>query len=255
MTFISLENVGIEFPVGGVHRRLLSGLKRTVGGAIRFGQNKSSGAAVVSALKNVNLDLKHGDRVGLLGHNGAGKSTLLKVIAGVYPPTSGTVSVDGKLACIFRAGLGLEPEKTGYDNIYSAGLVQGYSHAELLARKDEIVKFTELGDYLDLPVRTYSAGMRTRLTFAVATSVRPQILILDEGVGAGDMRFANKARHRMQDLVDSVEILMVASHSNQVLKQFCNKGIFLSEGEIKAFGDLHDVAAEYNAYIKKMNGE
>lgn len=209
-------------------------------------------SAVVTALKSVNLELKSGDRVGLIGHNGAGKSTLLKVVAGVYPATSGTVSASGTIASILRAGLGLEPDKTGYENIFVAGLVHGCARREMRRKVDDIVEFSELGDYIHLPLRTYSSGMRTRLAFAVATSLRPQILIMDEGIGAGDQRFIGKATRRMRDLIDSVEILLVASHSQSVLSRYCNKGLLMWEGEVRAFGPLEEIEQIYEEEIARQ---
>lgn len=216
--------------------------------------NTGSGSesTMVTALESINLRLQPGDRVGLVGHNGAGKSTLLKVVAGVYPATSGSVSTNGTIASILQSGLGLEPDKTGYENIFIAGLIHGCPRAEMQGKLDDIIGFTELGDYMHLPIRTYSSGMRTRLAFAVATSIRPQILIMDEGIGAGDQRFAGKAMARMKELIDSVEILLVASHSHTVLQRYCNKGVLMWEGRVAAFGSLAEIEQAYEEKVSSQ---
>ena len=248
---VTLENLSVEFPIAGVNRRLLAGLKKSVGGVISMNSGAGGPSTKVTALKSVNLQLRSGDRVGLVGHNGAGKSTLLKVVAGVYPASSGRVTTTGAIASILQSGLGLEQDKTGYENIFIAGLIHGCPRREMRKKLDDIIGFSELGDYMHLPLRTYSSGMRTRLAFAVATSIRPQILIMDEGIGAGDQRFASKAMARMKDLIDSVEILLVASHSHNVLQRYCNKGILMWEGQVAASGPLADIE---QVYEEKVSG-
>lgn len=253
MAHVTLKDLSVEFPIGNVDRSLLAGLKKTVGGAISMRTGSGAQSAVVTALKSINLELNSGDRVGLIGHNGAGKSTLLKVVAGVYPATRGIVATSGSIASLLRSGLGLEADKTGYENIFVAGLVHGCPRREMREKIDDIVEFSELGDYMHLPLRTYSSGMRTRLAFAVATSIRPQILIMDEGIGAGDQRFAGKAMRRMRDLIDSVEILLVASHSHNVLTRYCNKGLLMWEGEVRAFGPLGEIEQVYDEEIARLS--
>jgi ABC-2 type transport system ATP-binding protein len=254
LTRVVLKNVSVDFPVHGVKRNRARPGKKSVGGNIERAKNRLLGAQYVRALRNVSLELNAGDRVGILGHNGAGKSTIMKVIAGVYLPSRGSVDVEGRCAAIFRSALGMELNESGYENIFLTGLLHGFRRSQIQEKLDEIVEFAELGEFLHLPVRTYSAGMRTRLTFAVATTIRPQILILDEGIGAGDEAFAAKARKRMQDLVDSVEILLVASHSRSLLRRFCDKGLLMKAGEVAAFGDFDSVEEQYIGQIEQATG-
>lgn len=198
-----------------------------------------------SALNDINLDIKDGDRVALFGRNGAGKSTLLKVMAGVIPPTQGEVNVDGKIYSFFGRDVGVNPFLSGYENLYVRGLVLGLSKPVIEAKLIEIADFTELGENLNLPVTTYSQGMKARLTFAMLMFVDADVLLVDEGLGAGDRFFIDKARAFVDQLLDSSKILIFASHSEHLLKRFCNKGLLLKDGEIVDYGDFNEVCELY----------
>lgn len=232
MASIILDKVTVEFPIYNMSARSLKSqlLNLTTGG--KLGANAKS-KVVVKALDNVSLHLKHGDRVGIIGHNGAGKSTLLRTLSQVYEPTSGRVIIDGTISSLFDMTLGMDPESTGYDNIVIRGLIQGLTSKQIKAKVDDIANFSELGDYLAMPVRTYSTGMKLRLAFAIATSVSPDILVLDEIMGAGDAAFMNKARKRIDDLIQHSSIVLLASHSQEIINNICNKILRLETGKIK----------------------
>ena len=243
MAVISLNDVSVEIPIyevaGASLRKAI--LERAVGG--RFGR---SGAHVtVSALRNVTFEASDGDRIALVGNNGSGKSTLLRVLSDVYPPTSGTVRVQGHVSPMFDATLGMSMDATGMENIWLCGKIWGLSHTQIEESIDYIVAFTELGNYLDIPVRTYSAGMIMRLAFAIATVRNPEILLLDEIIGVGDAAFFDKAFTRLQGIVKRSRILFVASHADAILKLLCNKAIWLKNGEMIAYGDIETVIASY----------
>ena len=180
-----------------------------------------------------------------MGHNGAGKSTLLRVLAGVYTPNSGTVRVDGKVSPLLNAAPGLDPEDSGYENIKTCGMFLGMSADELDRKLPEIAEFSELGEYLDLPIRTYSTGMVTRLCFAIATAIDPDILLLDEGIAAGDARFASRAESRMRALIERTRILVLASHSETLIRALCNRGVLLEKGRVVELGPIDRVFDEY----------
>ena len=187
-------------------------------------------SSVVEALRDITLSLKEGDRVGLVGHNGAGKSTLLRLLSGIYEPTRGSARIRGRVAPVFDLGVGMDPEISGYENIIIRGLFLGQTRKQMLAKIDEIAEFTELGEYLSMPLRTYSTGMRVRLAMGVVTSIDPEILLLDEGIGAVDAEFMKKARVRLQDLVERSGILVFASHSNEFLAQLCDTAMWIDHG-------------------------
>ena len=189
------------------------------------------------ALNGVDLKLNKGDRVGLLGKNGAGKSTLLRVMARIYQPSSGNIEINGKISSLFDINLGFNMEATGYENIINLGILRGWSRGQAHAVVDEIEKFTGLGDFLSRPVRTYSSGMHMKLAFAVATSTVPDILLIDEVIGVGDALFMKKAQDRIMNLVDQVQILVLTSHSSDIIERFCNKVVVMDAGEVKYFGD------------------
>jgi ABC-type polysaccharide/polyol phosphate transport system ATPase subunit len=189
----------------------------------------------VTALDGVSFELKAGDRLGLVGPNGAGKTTLLKVLYGIYQPTSGTVEIDGRIDALFNIRLGFRPEATGRRNIVLRGLVNGWNEDQIAARMEEIVAFSELGPFIDLPLKTYSAGMAARLAFATATSFEPEILLMDEWIGAGDPAFQDKARRHMAELAERAGIIVLASHSHALLKNTCNKVLELDNGRAAAF--------------------
>jgi ABC-type polysaccharide/polyol phosphate transport system ATPase subunit len=200
---------------------------------------------VVKALQNISLRIDEGERVGLIGLNGAGKTTLLKVMAGIYPTTSGTAVTAGHVCPLFEFATGFEMHQTGYDNIRIRGLLLGMTHAEIERKMPEIAAFTELGAFLDYPVKTYSAGMFIRLAFAVSTSVNPEVLLIDEVMGAGDQRFAERARKRMLEFMREGKVLVFSSHSMEMLKSFCSRTVWLERGRIAMDGPTDEVIAAY----------
>ena len=243
MADIQLNNVSVAFPVYDNSSRSLK--KRLVGAATGGRIRSETGPSVVQALENVTLHIQHGDRIGLVGRNGAGKTTLLRVLAGIYEPGVGTVRVEGQVAPLFDLSLGMDPEGTGYENILLRGLFLGMRRADIEARLDEIAAFTELGTFLGLPIRTYSAGMRLRLAFAVSTSFHPDILLLDEGMGAGDATFLEKVKRRLQEFTSKATIIVLASHSEQLVRQMCSTSVLMEHGQIIALGNTNQVLALY----------
>lgn len=236
MASIRISDLTVELPVYGVDSRSLKKeVARAVGG--RFGADRA-GHTVVRALDGLNLELRPGDRLGLIGGNGAGKTTLLRVLAGAYPPTQGRVEITGKVNALLDVGIGLDPAATGYENIYMRGLLNGLTRAEVDARIDEIASFSELGDFLRFPLKTYSAGMQARLAFAVATSMEADILLMDEWLAVGDADFRAAAHDRLAALVDRASILVLASHDSTIIESLCNRTIRLAQGRVVETQDL-----------------
>ncbi len=244
MATIRLRDVSIDFPIyQGGSRSLKKTLMRAgAGGKILADAGRH---LVVHALDKISLDIEDGDRVALIGPNGAGKTTLLRVLAGTFEPTEGLVRVDGKVAPLFDSALGLNHDATGYENIVLRGVYMGMAPREMVGRIDEIAAFTELGDYLRMPIRSYSSGMLMRLAFGVATCIRPEILLMDEWLLAGDAYFLEKARHRLASFVSGAKILVLASHSELIVREWCNKALFLERGQIRQFGPVDEVLATY----------
>lgn len=245
---ISLEDVSVSFPIyhGGSRSLKKSLLFRGTAGHLA---RDASERIMVQALRNITARFTSGDRVALVGSNGAGKTTLLRVMAGIYEPISGVVRSQGRISPMFDIGLGIDSDISGYDNIRLRGMILGLTPTEIEERMDDIAEFTELGDFLDIPVRTYSSGMMTRLTFAVATCFAPEVLLMDEWIMAGDASFISKAEHRVQKFIQKASILVLASHSLPILERFCNKALWMDQGEIKASGDIRAILAEYSESI------
>jgi ABC-type polysaccharide/polyol phosphate transport system ATPase subunit len=247
LTSIIASNVTIDFPIyGASHRSLRQTLLARNGGLIRHEGAGRQQRIIIRALDNVSFTLRNGDRLGLIGHNGAGKSTLLKVLAGVYTPDSGSIRIEGRVSPLFNAAPGLDPDDNGYENIKTCGMFLGMSSEEIDRKLPDIVDFCELGEYLDLPVRTYSTGMVARLGFAIATAIEPDILLLDEGLGAGDARFAARAESRMQGLIQRTRILVLASHSDPLIRSMCNRAILLEKGRVIELGPIDEVINHYH---------
>jgi ABC-2 type transport system ATP-binding protein/lipopolysaccharide transport system ATP-binding protein len=245
-TELTLENVSVSFPIyhGGSRSLKKNLLFRSSGGHLASDANHR---ITVEAIRDVSVRFQPGDRVALVGSNGAGKTTLLRVMAGIYEPVSGTVTSRGRISPMFDIGLGIDTEISGYENIRLRGVILGLTPAEIEERMQEIVEFTELGDYLDIPVRTYSTGMMTRLVFAVATCFAPEILLMDEWIVAGDAAFISKAQHRIESFVQNASIMIVASHSLAICRQFCNKAMWMEGGQIRAFGPVNEILDAYVA--------
>ncbi|MFQ6394797.1 ABC transporter ATP-binding protein [Nocardia sp. KC 131] len=240
---IETRNAWVEFPIfDAKSRSLKKAFLGKAGGAI--GRNQSD-VVVVEALRDITLSLKEGDKVGLVGHNGAGKSTLLRLLSGIYEPSRGSARIRGRVAPVFDLGVGMDPEISGYENIIIRGLFLGQTRKQMLAKIDEIADFTELGEYLSMPLRTYSTGMRVRLAMGVVTSIDPEILLLDEGIGAVDAEFMKKARIRLQSLVARSGILVFASHSNEFLAQLCDTAMWIDHGQIRLRGGIEEVVRAY----------
>ncbi|MPV70523.1 MULTISPECIES: ABC transporter ATP-binding protein [Burkholderia] len=246
MAHIELKNVTLDLPIFDVQGRSLKKQVLRMGRRNRIAED-NDGVIVVRALDNVNLRFERGDRVGLIGHNGAGKSTLLRAMAGIYPPTAGTVSRDGKVVPLLDIGLGMDENSTGMQNIRLRGLLLGMSDSEVRSKQREIAEFCELGDYLDLPIRTYSSGMKVRLAFAVSTAVDAEILLLDEVMGVGDASFMHKAEARLADLHSRAEVVVLAMHSNSEIRKVCNKVLWMERGGVRAFGPTEEVVSAYEA--------
>lgn len=246
MTFVKADNLVVDFPIyGGRSRSLKTTLMRAAtGGTLARGTGER---IVVRALDRVSFDFRDGDRVALVGHNGSGKSTLLRVLAGTYEPLGGAVTVHGRVASMLSISLGMDLESTGYENIRVQGVLFGMSNAEIERKREEIAEFSELGDYLSMPVRTYSSGMMMRISFSVATAVDAEIVLMDEWISVGDALFVEKANRRINEFVSRAGILVFASHSPELLRKTCNKGILLEHGHVAAIGAIEEVLATYSA--------
>ncbi|MCG3748310.1 MULTISPECIES: ATP-binding cassette domain-containing protein [Vibrio] len=244
MAHIKLKKLVLDYPVNNKDF-VKKDNESQVGGNIIT----ESGKTYLRALDNINIEINRGDRVALVGHNGAGKSTLLKVMAGIYQASSGDVEVSGKVAPLFNLKFGMDNELTGYENIELRGLYLGLSRKEIREKKPRIVECSGLGDFLHMPIKTYSSGMLARLAFAVSTSVDADILLLDEMIGTGDANFINKAKNMLEEFVSSSNILVLASHSNKVLRQICNKAILFEHGKIVSMGDMENILELYRHKI------
>lgn len=246
-THIILTNVDLHYSVIPFQDR---SLKSLIGQSLNIKNRRKKQISDIHALRNINLEIQAGERVGLLGHNGAGKSTLLKLIAGLYPISKGRRLVHGKVQSLLDLSLGFEPDATGRENILYRGLLLGMSPRQIKEIRDEIIDFADLGEFIDYPLRTYSAGMQVRLAFAISTAVDGAVLLLDEVIGAGDANFMAKAKKRIQYLIDSSEILILASHDFGSLKSLCDRGLVLHHGEVRFDGSIENALEAY----KNING-
>jgi ABC-2 type transport system ATP-binding protein/lipopolysaccharide transport system ATP-binding protein len=258
MLSIVAEDVHVEFPI---YDHTMRSLKHTLGlGPLAKGINRLSartlnvggqigageaGRVVIKALDGVSFKIDEGDRVGLLGHNGSGKTTLLRALAGIYEPIIGTIQTNGRVVPLFDLQLGMDLDATGIENIWMRSKLLGLSTQRIEGALDDIANFTELGEYLYVPIRTYSTGMLLRLAFAISTAITPEILILDEMIGAGDAAFLARADARLKQFLAKAGILVIASHATPILRQWCNKGMLLEHGKLIAYGPLEDVIARY----------
>ena len=227
---ISLKNVSVHFPIYGAGA---VSLKKTLAASVTGGYfGKETGVKVVQALHDISFELKGGDKLGLVGHNGAGKSTLLRTLAGVYTPSAGKFVRHGTVASLIDPALGIEPDATGLENIMLRGLVMGLSKAEIDRLTPDICEFSGLGQYINMPVRTYSTGMMMRLAFSISTSVQADILLMDEWLSVGDAAFTERAEKRMREVVSRSGILVLASHQPELIAKECNRVIHLEHGRI-----------------------
>lgn len=242
MAYVRAQNIVVEFPIYDAQSR---SLKKTVIRAATGGllARDAGERVVVRALNGISFEFREGDRVGLMGHNGSGKTTLLRVLAGAYEPVSGSIEVHGRVASMLSIWLGMDSEATGYENIFLRAALMGLARREAEAFAEEIVAFSELGDYIHMPLRTYSSGMAMRLAFAISTSVIADIILMDEWLSAGDAEFAEKAQQRLNRLLDRAKILVIATHDEQLIRRNCNKMMRLDHGEIAGFEELRGAAA------------
>ena len=248
---VKLQDVTLEIPAR--HRLPHKARRETVGkssesaqvgGRLSYGRGSS---ATVTILEGVNIAISRGQRVGLIGANGAGKSTLLRIMAGIYYPTRGVAETRGTISTLFPELLGVRPDATGIENIVLTGILLGLTRKEISRQIPEIIEFTELGDYIYMPLRTYSSGMRTRLVLSIATCLRPDILLVDEVIGAGDKGFRLKAKDRLNEMMTSANTLIVVSQSPEIIREFCTEAIWLERGQVRATGDVEEVLRGYAA--------
>ncbi|WP_374846231.1 ABC transporter ATP-binding protein [Brucella ciceri] len=244
MSAIELQNVCVEFPIYNSSSRSLKNrvLSIATGGKI---ERRTDRLVIVRGLDNVSLAFRDGDRVGLIGHNGSGKTTLLRVLSGIYTPTHGSAVIDGHCVSLININLGIDPDATGRENIRLRSAMMGMPPEEIAEKFDQIADFSGLGEFLDVPFRTYSSGMQLRLAFATSTAVRPEILIMDEWLSTGDEDFKDRANARMRDLVDSTKILVLASHSKELMEKNCNRVIWLEHGRVKMDGTPAEILPLY----------
>ena len=250
MARIELEEVGLTFTIRKQRSVTIKEylLKRLFLESVNPRMN-------IHALNGINLSVGDGDRVGVIGHNGAGKSTLLKLLAGIYPPTRGRRVVEGKICSLFDIALGFEPEATGGENIRYRAFLQGETPRTLRKKQAGIEEFSELGEFLTVPVRYYSAGMLVRLAFSIATAVEPEILLIDEVLSAGDMSFQLKARQRMQEMMSHARLMVFVSHDLDAIAAMCNRGIWLQHGTMMAEGEVFSVIDRYVNSVEKPKPE
>lgn len=250
MALINFQGVFVEFPIYNAKGRSLKKrlMRVATGGQIN---EDVTGVVIIRALDNLDFKIEDGERVALLGHNGAGKTTLLRVLSSVYIPTQGNAVIKGKLGSLIDISLGIDPEASGLENIYVRGRLLGLSTAEIKGKTLEIVDYSELGDFIEMPVRTYSTGMHMRLAFTISTTLRPEILLMDEWLSVGDDGFKHKVESRMQEVMQSTSILVVATHSRELTMNTCTRAIWLEHGKIKMDGTPQSVC---DAYFGPMGG-
>jgi lipopolysaccharide transport system ATP-binding protein len=244
MAKICLENAFVDIPIFNANGRSLTSriLEVATGGRLDADPH---GKVIVRALSGISLEFQDGDRIGLVGHNGAGKSTLLRVLSGVFVPTGGSATIEGSVGSLIDVSLGINPEASGRENIFLRGALLGLSKAQVHEKFEEIVEFSELGEFIEMPMRTYSSGMQLRLAFAVSTIVRPEILLMDEWLSVGDEGFKAKASERLTTVVDASKILVLASHSRELLEKVTNKVLWLEHGSVKMFDNSKQVLDAY----------
>lgn len=236
---IHIDNMTVDLPVYDQEARSLK--KGLVRGLVGSRISEAEGRRTIRALDGISLRIGRGEKIGLVGHNGAGKTTLLKAIAGIYEPTTGSLRTTGSITALIDIAAGVNVDASGYENIIIRGLYLGHDMAEIHEKIDHIVTFSELGDYISLPLRAYSSGMVSRLLFSVSTAFEPDILLLDEGIIAGDPAFNEKASHYLAEYTSRAGIVMLASHSKELMHMFCDRGIKLSRGRIEAEGEIEEL--------------
>jgi ABC-type polysaccharide/polyol phosphate transport system ATPase subunit len=242
MARVHLQGIVVDFPiVNSSSQSLQLRLFQALGGRL----TSHHSTVVVRALDGVDLDLRDGDRLGLIGHNGSGKTTLLRVLGGVYPPERGSATIEGSISSFTDITLGMDPESTGWENIIFRCAFMGLTFEQAKKLSPAIAEFSELGNFLELPTRTYSSGMFMRLAFAISTSIEPDILIMDEMIATGDAQFIEKAKRRLHELIDKANILAIASHDMKLIRSLCNKVVWLEHGVIKQLGPSNVVTAAY----------
>jgi len=244
MALVRLEEVQLTYPVYSQQSRAFKHtLLSSLGGKMSTSENN----VCIEALRNVSFELNDGDRLGIVGRNGAGKTTLLRAISQIYEPQHGKITIEGKLSCLVDITLGMDPEANGWDNIIFRAAFMGVSFSEARKLSASIAEFSELGEYLDMPVRTYSAGMYMRLAFAITTAIHSDILVMDEMIGAGDAGFLDKAIERVISMMDKTKIVIVATHSNFTISRFCNKALWMDKGQVKLIGPVDEVIHKLEA--------
>ncbi|MCD8140340.1 MAG: ABC transporter ATP-binding protein [Planctomycetaceae bacterium] len=250
---IKLCDVSLRYPIMGfVSHSFQRSIYNRVGGLL--GRSSTMGHIEhVEALRGITLDVSDGERLGVLGHNGAGKTSLLRLIGGIYPPSSGTLETAGSIRSLTNYTLGMDSNASGRKNIIFRLVFMGYSFGEAEKAVDAIIEFSELGEFIDLPVRTYSSGMFVRLAFSVSTHFAPDILLLDEIIGAGDIAFQKKAQKRIKELFDQSRIIVLAAHDLNAIKNYCTRAVILSQGRIAAVGDPDDMVKVYQASFVQPN--
>lgn len=244
MAHLVVNGVSLTYPVYNMNARSLRSrlVSFTTGGLAR---STNPRMAVIDALRGVDLDIRDGDRLGLVGPNGAGKSTLLRLLAGVYQPTAGSIEREGRIETLFDLSLGMDIDATGHENIKLMASIRGFDAAETEHLAREVEEFSELGNYLNFPVRTYSSGMAARLGFSIATGVEPEILLIDEILGVGDQYFLKKATDRLQQMASRTSILVLTSHSPHMIRQFCTRCAIMKRGRITDLGPADEMLAKY----------
>lgn len=247
-TIVRLDNVSVSFPVYQGGSRSLKKRVLFHGSAGKIGRDADQ-KIIIEALCDVSFSLPAGNRVALIGPNGAGKTTLLRTIAGIYEPIEGSVVTRGRISPMFDISLGIDPDLSGYENIRLRALLLGFPPGEIEAHLPDIVEFTELGDYLDMPVRTYSTGMILRLSFAVATCFKPEILLMDEWILAGDAHFMGKAEVRVRNFVERASVMVLASHDLKLCSRWCTMAIWMEQGRVKEVGPVDQVIKQYTRSV------
>lgn len=248
MAHIQLQDISLDYPIYGSNARSLKSslINVATGGKLK----KIHGSMMVEALQDLNFELNNGDRLGLIGHNGAGKTTLLKVLAQIYTPSKGKLHIQGEVNSLFDITMGFDFEATGYENIVLRGLLLGLSHREIAAIIPVVEEFAELGEFIKMPIKTYSSGMIVRLAFGIISNTPAEILLIDEAVNVGDTSFREKARQQMAALIHQSDIMVLSTHESEIMREFCNKALWLEHGKIKKLGATNEVLKEYEQAFK-----